>query len=399
MSDAKQVQINFQTESVWGTTPSTAPQELRFTSESLAFNIENISSAEIRSDRQTTDLIQTGADASGGISFELSYGTFDDLIAGALWSTWEADVAVSIVTCIASKTDSTITSSATPFAAIATGQWIYMAGWTKDSGNNNGFYLCTGALPATLTVSPSIGTQETDLSAVKTLTIVGAHLKNGVTEKNFSIERQHTDLDPDVFFHFTGMTVNQMSMSIQANSVLTGSFDFIGKSATISSASSSFSPATPDAATTTDVMNAVANVGNILENDTAVSTCLVQGLDFTVNNNIRGLDSIGSLGNCDIGVGQLDVTGSLNAYFKDKSLYAKYLAGTETSISFRVSDGDTTNAVDGNVYIITFHRVKFETDAVNATGSNTDVMENISWRAIRHAARDATITIDKFVIA
>ena len=95
MSDANRVQLSYMPEAIWGTTPgSTALQALRITSESLGFNIENITSNELDYTRMTGDLIQTGAENSGGIDFELSYGTFDDLLEGALMSDWVGELAV-----------------------------------------------------------------------------------------------------------------------------------------------------------------------------------------------------------------------------------------------------------------------------------------------------------------
>lgn len=79
-------------ESSFGVTPTTGDsQELRFTGESLKFGITTETSQEIRSDRQIADLIQTGAESSGDVNFELSYGTYDDLLEAALGGTWDAD--------------------------------------------------------------------------------------------------------------------------------------------------------------------------------------------------------------------------------------------------------------------------------------------------------------------
>ena len=79
MADTNRVQLKYIEETTWGTTPGTPTMtEIRMTSESLSYNIANIVSNEIRSDRQTTDLIQTGAEAAGGFNGELSYGSYDD---------------------------------------------------------------------------------------------------------------------------------------------------------------------------------------------------------------------------------------------------------------------------------------------------------------------------------
>ncbi len=183
-------------------------------------------------------------------------------------------------------------------------------------------------------------------------------------------------------------------MTAAANSIATGAFDFIGESATNGTASIG---STYTAATTTDVMNAVSNVGQIMEGATlaTLSGIFVQELGFTVNNNVRGLTAIGTLGNVDLGVGTCEVTGTLNTYFENGDLYAKYLAGTETALSFKVEDTVSGNTW-GNAYVFTFHRVKYQSDAVNVGGLNSDVMENLTWQAIRDATYNCTVQIDKF---
>lgn len=85
--------LRYVAESVFGTTPATpALQDIRYTGESVNYNIRNIKSQEIRADRNTTDLIQVQADAGGDINMELSYGSFDDFIEAAMCGTWAADV-------------------------------------------------------------------------------------------------------------------------------------------------------------------------------------------------------------------------------------------------------------------------------------------------------------------
>ena len=133
------------------------------------------------------------------------------------------------------------------------------------------------------------------------------------------------------------------------------------------------------AAGTNIVLNAVSNVAEVREGGSDVASCLVQGLDIAVTNNVRGQKALANLGNCDIGVGKCDVTGTLTAYFKDNSLYDKYLAGTPSSISYKVEDAA------GNAYIIDMPQVEFETDGINIGGQDQDVMETLGFRALRDA--------------
>jgi hypothetical protein len=102
------------------------------------------------------------------------------------------------------------------------------------------------------------------------------------------------------------------------------------------------------------------------------------------------LKAIGQLGNCDIGVGKCDVTGTLTAFFKDSSLYDKYLAGTPTSISYKVEDAAT------NAYIIDFPQVEFESDGLNVGGQDQDVTESLAFRAYKDPTYAYTIQISKF---
>jgi len=367
-------------------------QELRLTGESLRFNIGNETSKEIRSDRQISDLVQTGADCSGALNFELSYGTYDDFIAAALFSDWSADLGMSETNTIAATATGFTSSGATghDFADIQPGQWIKMGGFTANDGENNGLYKVLTAAAGTLTTSPAPASIEA-ASAGKTITVKGSMLRNGTTKDSFSLEKVYDDLSPKVYEAFVGMMVNQFSGAVQANSTLTGSFEFIGKSASVATAAMSSGSVTD--ASKTDVMNAVANVASIQEAGSEVSSGLVNSLNYSVNNNLRGQSAIGVLGFRGVGVGKMDVTGTIAVFFENKDLLAKYIAGTESSLSFRVSD------TAGNIYIFTFHRVKFESSDQNAGGQDSDLMQTLNWRSIRHSTYDCQIQIDKFAAA
>ena len=80
-------------EASWGVIPATpAFKNLRMTSETLAAEKQTAVSNEIRPDRNVPDVIQVGRMAQGSIEAELSYGTFDALLASALYGSWTTDV-------------------------------------------------------------------------------------------------------------------------------------------------------------------------------------------------------------------------------------------------------------------------------------------------------------------
>jgi len=71
-----------------GGAAGTPLQQIRYTGESLNYNIENTQSEELRPDRVETDLVQTSASGGGDINFELSYGTFKEFLASIFCSHW-----------------------------------------------------------------------------------------------------------------------------------------------------------------------------------------------------------------------------------------------------------------------------------------------------------------------
>jgi hypothetical protein len=68
----------------------TAWKPIRYTGESLNFNIENTKTAEITPTRVETDMVQTSASGRGDINIELSYNSFRDFIEACFCSTWGA---------------------------------------------------------------------------------------------------------------------------------------------------------------------------------------------------------------------------------------------------------------------------------------------------------------------
>ena len=387
-TDTNRTGLSYSAETTWGTNTAATMTDIRFTGESFAYNITNVQSAEIRSDRQITDIIQTGADCSGGFNFELSYSEYDVLLKAALWSSaWSTAISVSRTGEVGfNNTSGRIYTESGDFTTLTTGQWIKASGAT-NSGNNR-FYRITSTATTGVGVVPSPPT--TEATGTQTIALSGSYIRNGVTEHSFTFEREHSDAVQ--FFDYTGMVVNTLNISATADAVLSGDFAFIGKSATLAQVTGA--SGTTIVSQTNDVMNASSNVGEIFQGAfsslvTKDTDLYISEISFSVNNNVRALRAIGNIASVDIGVGTCEVTGTLNAYFLNQVMYDKYLAGTATGLSFAVEDAS------GNAYIWSFPSIEFETDAVNSGGQNADVMENIGWRAKRHAGSDCQIQLDK----
>lgn len=91
-ANASDTRLSIVPEAAWGTTPTTPGfQNIRFTSENLQPAKETVRSQEIRPDRNVTDEIMVGRSVSGNMDFELSYGTFDDLLESLFHAEWTGD--------------------------------------------------------------------------------------------------------------------------------------------------------------------------------------------------------------------------------------------------------------------------------------------------------------------
>lgn len=387
MADSSRAQLYYLAESTWGATPAAALTQMRFSSESLGFQIQNTTSREVRADRQVADLIQTGAEASGSVEVELSYGAHDSLLAAALFSAWGTPVAISAADDIAaSNAGESFTSTATDFAAsgIAVGQWVRVGGFAASGGANDGYYRVTSVTANALGVSPA--PVQDEAAAGLTVAVVGTLLRNGVTETSFTLEKQFTDIGQMIAF--TGMVPGSLGLDIRTGAVITGSIAFTGKAAAIGT--SSVGTGAPADAPTNPVMNAVGHVGEVRENGVKLPEAALRELSIRLDNGLRGIQAVGSLGNVDVGSGRCTVTGRVSVYFADGALYAKYLAGTPTSLSFRITDSA------GNGYVVTLPRVKLTRGTIVAGGNDQDVLADFDLQALRDPDTDCTVQIDRF---
>ena len=211
-------------------------------------------------------------------------------------------------------------------------------------------------------------------------------IKNGVTRKSYSIEKSM--LDEGEYFIYKGMVVSDFTINLATRSIATGSFNFMGGA---SSLQQTHFATTYTAATTTDVMNCMANVASIQEGNpfTSLTGVYIQNLSFTVANNLRGVSAVGYNTSQDIAFGKCDITGSLSLYFTSDRMYDKFMGNTPTAIFFRLQDGS------GNFYNFTFPKVKFETDSIPTPGQDQDVVESLTWRALYDSGISASMQIDR----
>lgn len=402
MSDSSSTQLFYRPENVWGEDPAlTSPmnplRELRFTNESLNYSAQTAVSEEIRSDRQVSDIIRTGVESGGDIGVELSFGAFDDLFEGMLYNDWSAVADSSTISpqpsfIVAGSPNGTFISSSSPdlggtafLDALVVGSFIQISGSTLSPINDSYVRVVSRPLSGTIEVSPALPMIGTDAFAIK-----GSHLRNGVTLKSFLLEKAFTDVSE--FFTFTGMRVGTANVSIAPGAILTGSFGFSGENATVQGTSIIAGLTSPESipVAANNVFNAVDNVGNVLIDGAVDPDVCFTEISFDVENNLRFQPCIGQLESSGIGVGRTQISGTLSAYFVNRTFFEKYLNFNTVAVSFTVTDQD------GNTYLFDFPSVKFTSGEVVAGGNDEDVLVTIEFTAKRDPTLGFTFGLNRY---
>ena len=388
------VQLRYIPEVTAGVTPVTGNGvNLRMTGESLDFSIQTDTSKEIRSDRQTTDLVQVGASCSGGFNFELSFKEYDPFLVATLQGSW-VDYGTSgkggALALTINSTAGTLTAASAPtgndaFTSLTVGQWIRLK--APSDAADGAFLKILSTTSTIITVDtatpiPGTGTR----SNVTGCVISASRASNGATQKSFTLEKNFTDVAQ--FLAYKGMSPNKVSLSFETGSIVNGSFDFIGTTATTMVTATTL-PGTPTASQTFEVMNAITGVGQLLEAGVAMTDNFIKSLSIDIDNSLRGQTAIGTFGYVGVATGTVTVSGNMTLYLKDGTAYNKYVNNTASSIAWRVKDGA------GNAYVFTLPKIKFSSGKVVAGSINQDALVEMPFTALMDATTAKTIFIDR----
>ena len=210
-------------------------------------------------------------------------------------------------------------------------------------------------------------------------------LINGVTQKTFTIEKLFETGATDQYHRFTRCVVDNMSLSIGAQGIITATFTFIAGE--FSTATTAITGATYTAVNTNDVMNASTDFSGLALN--GVTSPRLQTLNLSISNSLREQPEAGSLYSTGIGAGQFEVTGDGVIYFDDAELYDLFVAGTESDLAFKIGGASSKN------YVFTMQKLKFATASVNAGSNDEDLVVNFTFQALYNASDAGTLKIER----
>ena len=293
-------------ETAYDTVPATPSfKTLRTTGGGLRTTKGVATSQEVRADRNIADEILTGLDVTGSYPFEFSYGSFDDLLEGALFGAWATNV-----------------------------------------------------------------------------------LKNGVTRKSFTFEETLTVGGTDHFRRFSGVMVNSLSLDMASRELVTGSVELMGIREALDNAI--VTGATYAAPATSAVMSASASIANLVVTGLGAAPP-IRSLSLQIANNLRTRPVVGDKYSAEHGEGMCEVTGTIEAFFKDNDALQQVLDHASGSLSF------TIGHVANQKYTITLPKIIFGDADVPGAGQNDDVMISLPFRAVFDTAEACSIKITRAV--
>ena len=222
-----------------------------------------------------------------------------------------------------------------------------------------------------------------------------------LSARQFSVERSFNDHSPISRELFLQMGVNTLSMDLAPQSIATGTIGFFGTTARarndtdITELYTSGLP-TYNPAPAFDVYNTSSNVARLARGGNKVGiggvNCVLNA-SVEINNNMRRQNAVGVFGACGIGLGEFGVSGSLETYFDDLTLYQDVLNGTETSLDF-VMRGN-----DGRALLTHVPRIKFTQGAPQVPGKNADVVLPLAYQGLLDKSLGYTLAYQRFTFA
>ena len=371
--------LSFIKESSFGVTPgSPAMTAVPVSGDDMNLSKDTFLSNTLTDNREVTDFRHGNRQAGGNLNFELRYGAFEPFMLGGLGaSAWvdAATITASTIAFVDSDPD-TITDSGNAFvtSGFKAGDVLTVTGGVNDGVSVTVDTVVAGTI--TLTAGSAITAASSGTSI--TLTADRKQATVGSNIDSFSFERRFTDVG--VYQVVTGARINTMSLNMQPNSIVTGSFGVLGKDVTNNTSSLD---ATPTAWANNDPMDSFT--GAITLDGTEVAT--ITSIDFNLNNNLSPAFVVGSPTLQQVLEERANVSGTMNFYMEDETILEAFKNETEKSVEIRVSDGT-------NYYDFIFPRVKFGDAAAPVSGFG-GIIINAPFQVLRDATLGYGVKIDK----
>lgn len=219
------------------TTPGVTPTNpawypLRNTGGIPALTRDALVSNELDGSRETSSIRTGNKQITGEFAIELSAQSQDELLAGAMTSSWVAGTTAIGLSVTVDADAKTFTRAAGDFTtSVEVGDLVRFPGLTGE--NNKPFIV--SAVSALVVTGASIQHELTDESAVTTSFVVGDKLETGNLCKTYSVLTWFKGRcgGADAYLLTRGVEISGFTIEQAVNAMVTGSFPFIGLSQSV----------------------------------------------------------------------------------------------------------------------------------------------------------------------
>lgn len=379
MSSSDFVRVSIVEESTFGTTPATPSfLVLRHTTQNFVHQIPKQTDPTVTGNRGVDDLIPLGKSATGQIGCTLRYSPTTDalfqLLRGVLMSSGESAV-VTTASLSALTGESTITRASGSFVSdgYEVGDVVKPSGF--DTVADNTYWRVSAVSALELTCEGALwGSDESG-----TITLVrAARMKDGSTQRSFTVEVARTDRDIATIYR--GVTWNQLALAVASNSIISLTFDGLGKSAEyvsapISGTGNSAIYITGASYTSPAAHPSLTTPLPELQYDGTDEA--FQSFDVSLSNNLRPRDDVTEDGPAAMLLGSITSELRYRAYVDDHSRFSDYAGNTAQSLWFILLDANNRG------WSLSFSSAKLREVSAPSGGLNQTDYENGTLVALR----------------
>lgn len=209
----------------------------------------------------------------------------------------------------------------------------------------------------------------------------GDVLRAGIMRRSFTVERHFEDVGQ--YLRYRGMEVNTLQLQGSVGGMVMLTFGFLGRN--METSATAVSGATYPDPLTTPPMDLLS--GEVAEGGTEIGVATEVSLNLTNGMEVRNVIGGGGL-TLRPSIGRSNITGTIDAYFGDASLYAKFIDEAASSISFECTDGV------GGEYTVLLPRVKYTGATVDTPGEGP-IAISMPFQALLDPATETNIQITR----
>ena len=238
-------------------------------------------------------------------------------------------------------------------------------------------------------VTSTVSTVALSTTGDNVLTTTTEFISTGVDEGTFTVAQEFIDNNDNTgaYHSVTGCKVGTASMSIQPDSIITGTFGLSGQyyngftagnilNSDITNGNGTTTTVTAiNESNTNDVLDSFIGTINIYNTTLASSiTSKFTGFDFTIDRSPNVRYALYDQNPTSIGIGRANVSGTISSYFDKLELAQAYNNENEIEVRIRMIDSSY------NSYLFGFPKIKFTSDSRDIT--ENDVNQTINFVAL-----------------